>query len=82
MKFTEQTKAINKAYITLRNIENDADLKKAKLTLLDYNAAIEVLKELTTPGTSTKTFIKPVAEFFKTCGFIVDLKGVNYIIST
>ena len=75
-------KAINKAYTTLRNIENMEDLKKAKLSLSDYHAAMDIFNELSTPGSSAKTFISNVAAFYEKCGFNVVLRNINYVIST
>ena len=81
-RFSEQTKAITKAYTTLRDCENMDDLKKLHLTLSDYEAAKDIFNELSTPGSSAKTFITSVADFYKSCGFNVKLTGVNYTIDT
>lgn len=75
-------KAISKAYTTLRNIETIEDLHKAKLSLSDYHAAMDIFNELSTPGSSAKTFISNVAAFYEKCGFNVVLRNINYVIST
>lgn len=79
---TNSMRSITKAYTTLRNIENMEDLKKAKLSLSDYHAAMDIFNELSKPGSSAKTFISNVAEFYKKCGFNVVLRNINYVIST
>lgn len=82
MKIAESCRAFNKAYTILRNIDSMEDLKKHKLTLAEYRAVQEVLTELSTPGSSTKTFISGVADFFERCGFTVKLGTINYTISS
>ena len=79
---TNSMRSITKAYTTLRNIENAEDLKKAKLSLSDYHAAMDIFNELSKPGSSAKTFISNVAAFYEKCGFNVVLKNINYVIST
>lgn len=84
MKKTNAMHAITKAYdILFKEIENANDLRRYKLTLSDYYAARDVMKELTEPGSSSACFIQTVSEFFRSCGFEVkpDSYGVNYIIS-
>jgi hypothetical protein len=75
-------KSINKAYTILRNIESEADLKKAKLSLSDYYAAKDIFKELTTPGSSATTFYSNVAAFYERCDFLVVPKQGHFIIWT
>ena len=82
MTLAEKTKAISKAYHILRDINYITDLKKHNFTLSDYNAAIDIFKNLSTPGTSAKTFIKSVADFYKKAGFMVSCGPVDYTIST
>lgn len=75
-------KAINKAYTTLRNIETEADLKKAKLSLSDYTAAKDIFQELTRPGSTAKTFYGNVAAFYEKCNFNVIEKNGYFVIWT
>ena len=82
MKKTDAIRAITKAYSTLKDIETERDLQKNKLSLNDYFAARDIFSELSTPGSSAKTFITSVADFYKRSGFNVTLAGVNYIITT
>lgn len=82
MTFTNACTAINKAYTTLRNIEHIDDLNRQRLTLAEYEAAKATFAELTTPGATTDTFIKAVADFFKRCGFTVRDTATGYIIGT
>lgn len=84
MKTTQAIKAITTAYSTLKSIDHSNELKKHNLTLSDYNGAIDIFKSLSTPGSSAKTFIKAIADFYKKCGFLVseDPEKVNYIITT
>lgn len=82
MKFSESCKAINKAYITLRNIEYMEDLHKVKLSVSDYHIAKSIFNELTTPGSTTKTFFSNVAAFYEKCGFLVVPENGYFIIWT
>lgn len=82
MKTIDAMKAITKAYTNLRNIENDEDLKKAKLSLSDYYAAKDLFKELSTPGHAARSFIKNVALFYENCNFNVIEENGIYIIFT
>ena len=81
MKKAEAMHAISKAYSTLYYMDDAQSLKKEGLTLSDYRAAVEVMQELRTPGSSAKTIILPVAEFFKKCGFTVNAAGIAYTIT-
>lgn len=75
-------KAINKAYTTLRNIETIEDLHKVKLSLSDYHAARDIFKELSTPGSTAKTYFSNVAAFYEKCNFLVVPKNGYFIIWT
>ena len=75
-------KAINKAFTTLRNIETMEDLKKAKLSLSDFQIAKDIFKELSTPGSTTKTFFGNVAAFYEKCDFLVIEKNGYFVIWT
>lgn len=75
-------KAISKAYTTLRNIENMEDLKKAKLSLSDYHAAQNIFHELSTPGSTAKTYFSNVAAFYEKCNFLVVPENGYFIIWT
>ena len=84
MKKTEAMHAITKAFSILDGIEDANDLKKQRLTLADYHAARDIFGQLSTPGSSAKTFLQGVADFYSRAGFTVTMEpaGVNYIIST
>ena len=72
------------AYDKWRVIENDADLRKEKLTLFDYGIVSDCLKRLSTiKGEKYLTICSSVAEWFKRNGFNVSLDGnkINYVIS-
>lgn len=74
-------RAITNAYSKLYYMDDAQSLKKEALTLSEYRAAVEVMQELRTPGSSATTFIKSVAEFFQRCGYTVTADGVNYKIN-
>lgn len=59
-----------RAYRAYMSIETAEDLKKNKLTLLDYRVICETLKDLYDTGESA-TFIENVAKWFKNQGLIV-----------
>ncbi len=77
--FTRKANIINTAYNKLLNCLDDVDLRKLKLTLAEYRICQSLMLELGDPrGSATKTVSKAAAEFFKSCGFNVEDKGVNY----
>lgn len=82
MKLTTAMRAITAAYTKLNNCEDMNDLRKLKLTLAEYNAAKDVFQDLTKPHSKTLCFMQSVADFYKSCGFNVTEKGVNYQIDT
>lgn len=68
-------------YNALASVETIQDLKKARLSLLDLHAAQDCFNELVKTG-STKTFINPVADFFRRCGCKVSCNDyINYTIT-
>lgn len=84
MKKTEKMHTFVKAYDRYRVIENDADLRKEKLTLFDYAIVGECLRALSEiKGNAYLTICTPVANWFKRNGFNVSLDGnkINYVIS-
>lgn len=81
MKMTaKQIKKLSAIYHDYMCIENDADLRKRKLSLSDYNAFPDIFKRIQAHG-STETFISSIADYFKKYGFTVTEKSVNYCIS-
>ena len=81
MKMTaKQIKKLSAIYHDYMCIENDADLRKRKLSLSDYNAFPDIFKTIQSHG-STETFISSIADYFKKYGFTVTEKSVNYCIS-
>lgn len=62
------------------SIETAQDLKKAHLTLAEYEAVREVLSELYDNGKSD-TFMSGVAEFFRKNGAKVTEKTIDYVIT-
>lgn len=75
-------KAISKAYTILRNIETIEDLHKAKLSLSDYHAARDIFNQLSTPGSTAKTYFSNVAAFYEKCNFLVVPENGYFIIWT
>ncbi len=82
MKKTDAMRAITKAFCTLDAISDENELKREKLTLSDYHAARDIFPALSTPGSTAKTFIKSVADFYSRAGFTVYESGINYTITT
>ena len=81
MKMTaKQIKKLNAIYNDYMSIDDDASLKKRKLSLSDYNAFPDIFKTIQSHG-STETFISSIADYFKKYGFNVTEKSVNYCIS-
>lgn len=82
-----KAKAINgdlvfKTLKVLDNVDGEKDLKRLKLTPLEYETARLLLKEYWANG-EANTFWRGVADFFKKQGFTVEptVDGVGYIIS-
>ena len=66
----------------LFGIETAKDLSRERLTLAEYQAAMELMQELSVPNSEAKTFMSGAANFFKRFGFSVTSDGVNFIVST
>lgn len=84
MKRVDKMHTFVKAYDKYRVIENDADLRKEKLTMLDYAIVGECLQSLSEiKGNAYLTICTSVAEWFKRNGFNVslDCNKINYVIS-
>lgn len=84
MRRTDKMHTFVKAYDKYRIIENDADLRKEKLTLYDYAIVGECLRALSEIKDKTYlTICTSVANWFKRNGFNVSLDSnkINYIIS-
>jgi len=81
MTKAQKIRIISRAYTDLRDIENDADLKKQELTLAEYHAAREVFNQVSRPDTKTETVLSGVAEYFKRHGYTVTAGTVNYTIA-
>lgn len=79
--FSQKCRTISRAFEKLHYMQDDDELRREGLTLSDYNAALDTFGELTKPGAVAYTFIAPVAEFFRRCGYEVKPDGVNYKIS-
>ena len=82
MKKTEAMRAIVRAYTTLAEIDDAHALKRAGLTLAEYDAARDIFNELSTPGSAAETFIKGVAAFYRRAGFIITETAIGYRIAT
>lgn len=82
MKKTEAIRAITTAFCTLDGISHENELKKHNLSLSDYNAARDIFRDLSTPGSTAKTLYKSVAEFYARAGFTVTESGISYTITT
>lgn len=84
MTKSQKIKIFVKAYDKYRIIEDDADLRKNKLTVPEYRVVAEGLKFLSTIDDKVFiTFMSGVAKWFESNGFKVVKEGnsVNYQIS-
>lgn len=80
-RITERTRKLSNAYAVLfKRIENESDLRHYRLTITEYRAACDILKELSHEHVA-KTFMSSVAEFYETLGFSVKLSGINFTIA-
>lgn len=63
------------------SIENDSDLRKRHLHLIDYQAIPGLANDIQKTG-EVRTFLDAVANYFKRFGFTVTMgeNNVNYII--
>lgn len=84
MRARKASAVIETARRHLTDIQTAADLRRERLSLSDYWAAMELMQELSTVGSEAQTFAKSAADFFGRFGFIVEMDGdgVNYIVST
>lgn len=69
--------SIEKAIKAFKAIETEKDLKRAKLTLAEFNEIYEDLREYIKSG-QTRTICKAVAEWFTKQGFMVEVEDVGW----
>lgn len=81
MTKTKRPTAVYAAYDKLKNMDSERELRRAGLTAMDYQTAWICLKECWQEA-ETMTFNSAVAEFFRRCGFVVEMDNdnINYII--
>lgn len=71
-----------KAYDALMAIDDDKALKKAKLTLAEYDTVYCIMKELSRIDDKvTGTVSQAVADWFTKYGFTVKVKGIGWEVS-
>lgn len=71
-----------KAYHALKEIDNDKALRKAKLTLVDYQIVYDIMSTLSgITDCTTETINKAVADWFIKYGFNVEEKGIGWEVS-
>ena len=71
MSDAEKMTVISTAFHKFRDIYDDADLRKAGLSLSDYREVERLFPLLGKPGDYAKTIYKNAAEWFKRNGFTV-----------
>ena len=84
----KKMKAMTKAYKAWQTIDNNADLRKNKLTLTEYHVLTDILRKLSTmESNGIYTFWSGVAEWCRKHGLVVtepdvesddNVKSVNY----
>lgn len=82
IKLTGRQRAkVTSLYHDYMDIDNDSDLRKRHLQLVDYHAIPELVNNIQRTG-EVRTFMQNVAEYFRRFGFAVtmDSNNVNYII--
>lgn len=79
----QRVRTFANAYSDYYAIENMNDLRKNRLTLAEYHALTDILKELSsiTDGKIVYTFMDRVAMWLLNHGFTVIEHGINYAIS-
>ena len=81
MSFTDKVNTITRSYSDLVAIDDDKALRKADLTLTDYEECKRLMPNLGKPGDKAETIYEKAAGFFKRHGYIVEPKGIGYSIS-
>ena len=77
----DKLRNITNAFSGLYNILDDADLRKAGLSLYDYRECERLMKMLGAPGNSADTICEKAAGYFKKHGFTITEKGIGYTIT-
>ena len=80
-EFTQKCHIITSAYEALRAIYDDADLRKAKLSVTDYWECRRLMPLLGAIGNSEETVYSKAAAFFKSFGYTVEECGLGFKIS-
>lgn len=77
---TDLTKKLSNLYNDYMAIDDDKALKRAGMTLAEYNALPDVFERLQKNG-HANTFMTGLANYFKKFGFSVSLDGTDYEIT-
>lgn len=77
---TDLTRKLSKLYNAYTAIDDDKALKRAGMTLAEYNALPDVFERLQKNG-HVNTFMTGLANYFKKFGFSVSLDGTDYEIT-
>lgn len=83
INIAKKMQIITRTWDDLRNILDDADLRKAGLSLSDYRECERLMPLLGAPGNIECTICEKAAGFFEKHGYIVkDENGIGYRITT
>lgn len=76
-----QMRKISRLYDDYIHIDDDSDLRRRHLQLVDYQVIPELANRIQKTG-EVRTFMQNVAEYFRRFGFTVtmDENNINYII--
>ena len=77
----DKLKIITRAWSDLYNMLDDADLKKAGLSLSDYSECKRLIALLGAPGNKAETVIEKAAGYFEKHGYTVTESGIGYQIT-
>lgn len=82
MSYTEKVNAIARSYHDFLDLQNDADLRKAGLSLTDWKEIKRLIPLLGSIGNIECTIYEKAAEWFENHGFIVmEENGIGYRIT-
>lgn len=82
MRIAEKMQIITKTWDDLRNILDDADLRKSGLSYSDYTECKRLMSLLGAPGNIECTIYEKAADFFEKHGFMVfEENGIGYRIT-
>ncbi len=77
----DKLRKISRTYSDIHSLYDDADLKKAGLSLSDYRELLRLMPLLGKPGSAAYTIFERAASYFNEHGFSVSESGNGFLIT-